>query len=135
MTVIDTSGSVTAELLELIGAELQKLAKDFSITVVECDAAIHRVYPFRQLKNVRGRGGTDFRPPLKCEFLKKHKPDLVIYFTDGCGPAPEKQPRVPLIWCLVPDGEPPTTWGRVIRMAKTAQDSERGSKMTDRSAF
>jgi predicted metal-dependent peptidase len=65
---------------------------------------------------VRGRGGTDLRPPLDRHFLRKHRPDLVVYFTDGDGPAPDKPPGPALIWCLVPGGRKPAVWGRVLHM-------------------
>lgn len=116
MAVIDTSGSVTPDLLELIDAELGRLARHYTVTVVECDVVIHAVYPYRPLTAVHGRGGTDLRPPFEQDFLRKHRPDLLIYFTDGFGPAPARPPRVPVIWCLVPDGEVPVNWGKEIHM-------------------
>lgn len=116
MAVLDTSGSITPELLEQINAELAGLAKDYEVTVVECDTIIHRVYRYKPLKDVCGRGGTDLCPPLEQKFLRKHHPDLIVYFTDGYGPAPDKPPGPPLVWCLVPGGEPPVAWGQIIRM-------------------
>ena len=117
MAVIDTSGSVTPDLLEQISGELARLAGSFAVTVVECDAAVHAVYPYRPLTTVHGRGGTDLRPPLEPSFLRGHRPDLVVYFTDGWGPAPACPPRVPVVWCLTPSGTEPADWGRVIRMS------------------
>lgn len=116
MAVIDTSGSMTPEMLADISAELNVMAKTYSVTIVECDAKIHAVYSYRPIENVRGRGGTDLRPPFEPEFLKQHKPDLVIYFTDGHGPAPDSPPPVPVVWCLTPGGSMPCTWGREIRL-------------------
>ena len=46
----------------------------------------------------------------------EHRPDLVIYLTDGYGEAPERPPSVPVIWCLTPGGEAPTTWGRIKQL-------------------
>lgn len=117
LAAIDTSGSITPELLELISAELARLAGEHSITVVECDTKIHKVYPYKPIRTVHGRGGTDLRPPLAAEFLRTHHADMVIYFTDGFGPAPDKPPHVPVLWCLAPDGEQPAKWGRAIRMS------------------
>jgi predicted metal-dependent peptidase len=118
MAVIDTSGSLTQTLLEEIVTELGLLARNNHVTVVECDCEIHAVYRYRPIEEVSGRGGTDFRPPFEPKFLQKHKPDLVIYFTDGEGPAPEQPPRVPVIWCLVGDGKCPATWGKTIRLGR-----------------
>lgn len=117
MVVIDTSASMTDDLLELIDAELAKLAREHEVLIVECDYAIQRVYEYRhRLKTLAGRGGTSFRLPLERNFLRKHHPDLIVFFTDGQGDAPEQPPRVPLIWCLTPQGEAPVEWGRKIQM-------------------
>lgn len=93
MAVIDTSGSLDDELLSDISSELGWMASDYRVLVVECDVVIHRVYPYKPIENVVGRGGTDLCPPFEPGFLKSHKPDVVVYFTDGFGPAPEKKPR------------------------------------------
>ena len=116
MAVIDTSGSITDALLEKIDAELALLAKHHTVTVVQCDSEIHAVNEYRPLDVIAGRGGTDFRPAFAQEFLRKHRPDLIVYFTDGRGPAPKRPPRVPVIWCLTPGGWLPVDWGRVIHM-------------------
>ena len=122
MAIIDTSGSITPELLELISAELGLLARHYEVIVVECDAQIHSVHQYRApLTSVHGSGGTDLRPPLASEFLQEHRPDLIVFFTDGGGPAPERAPRVPLIWCLVPGGQRPADWGRMIQMGSESK--------------
>jgi predicted metal-dependent peptidase len=119
MAVIDTSASISRELLTRIDGELRRLAKSNGILIVECDVCIHRIYSYDLedgLHAVQGRGGTDLRPPFQCVFLREHRPDLIIYFTDGCGSAPERKPHVPVIWCLTPEGESPTSWGRSVHM-------------------
>jgi predicted metal-dependent peptidase len=116
MAVIDTSASLTDEMLEASNAELSRLAADYRVTVVECDSEIQNVYRYRKIDTVCGRGGTDFRPPLLPAFLRRHNCDLVVYFTDGYGPAPQKAPRVPVVWCLVAGGMKPASWGKVIWM-------------------
>lgn len=117
LAVIDSSGSMTDSTLADISQELTHLARDQEIVVVECDAAIHAVYPYKQaIKKVHGRGGTDFRPPLESSFLRKHEAELVVFFTDGHGPAPEKQPNVPVLWVISPGGERPAQWGQCVRM-------------------
>jgi predicted metal-dependent peptidase len=114
MAVIDTSGSITPALLSMIDAELRRLPKGNHVLVVECDCEIQREYSYRPLDLVCGRGGTDFRPPLARDFLRRHRPDLIIYFTDGWGPAPERPLSVPVLWIILPGGAPPAKWGRVI---------------------
>jgi hypothetical protein len=118
MTVIDTSGSMDAETLARVAAELKRIRRLADVIVVECDSKVRARYRFRSaLKEVQGRGGTDLRPALEPEFLRKDRPRAVIYFTDGCGPAPAHPPRIPVIWCLTPGGVRPAEWGRTVRMA------------------
>jgi hypothetical protein len=119
LAIIDTSASISPTLLEQVDAELAGLARRFSLTIVECDRKIRRSYRYRgRLEAVQGRGGTDLRPPLELAFLRKHRPDLAIFFTDGLGPAPVVPPPIPVIWCLAPEGSAPARWGRVIPMDK-----------------
>jgi predicted metal-dependent peptidase len=122
MAIIDTSASMTEELLSHVDAELSRLARQYTVVVVECDASIQRVYPYRRLGFFRGRGGTDFRPPLEPAFLRQHRPDLIVFFSDGDGPTPEAPPRRPVIWCLTPGGQAPVTWGRFIWMDGRDED-------------
>lgn len=118
MAVIDTSGSMGIALLEIIDAELKRLAHEYQVMVVECDAEIQTRYPYRAgLEIIHGRGGTDLRPPFEARFLAMIRPDVVVYFTDGEGPAPDHPPPIPVIWCLTPDGSRPAAWGREIHMA------------------
>lgn len=128
VAAIDTSGSMSHEDLADISKELLKMSNHFEVTVVECDTEICDVYPFRPITNVSGRGGTDLRPPLEPAFLKKQRADLVVYFTDGMGPAPEKKPKVPVIWCLTAGGAAPASWGRTIMM----HDSKEGEDIRSR---
>ncbi len=88
--------SMTTKELEEIGRQLAALAEYARITIVECDAEITRVYPFAgALGDVAGRGGTDLRPVFEPDFLAAHRPQGVIYFTDGDGPLPDHAPALP----------------------------------------
>ena len=118
MAVIDTSASMDADSLEQIGGELRRLSRECSVTVVECDLRIQAVYGFKgELTEVRGRGGTDLRPPFDPPFLARIQPDVIVYFTDGDGPAPEKPPSMPIIWCLLSEVIP-VGWGKTIFIEK-----------------
>ena len=60
VAVIDTSASITTEVLEEIDGELRRLNRTHIVQVVECDCEIKRVAPYyRRLELVTGRGGTD----------------------------------------------------------------------------
>jgi predicted metal-dependent peptidase len=117
MAVLDTSGSISTQTLEEVGAELARMHRDHDIVVVECDVAVRAVYPFAPpLRHARGRGGTDLRPPFAAEVLNPIRPDVVVYFTDGIGPAPALAPGVPVLWCLTARGTRPTPWGGAVRL-------------------
>lgn len=119
MTIIDSSGSMGSRELALIAPEIELIASTNDVIVVECDAAIRRVYPFTsRLTTVEGRGGTDLRPPLEPAFLAKHRPAVVLFFTDGYGAAPEQRPHVPVLWCLTATGRRPAPWGREVRLPR-----------------
>jgi predicted metal-dependent peptidase len=121
LAVIDTSASLSDALLADICAELSFLAKSYTVTVVECDCIIHRVYRYKKpIPEVAGRGGTSFCPPLERVFLRKTHADAVVYFTDGYGSAPQNPPQVPVLWVLTPDGQAPAPWGEVLHLGATA---------------
>lgn len=120
MAVVDTSGSMTARMLADISAELALMDRTADILVVECDTRVQRVYPFDgHLSRVHGRGGTDLRPPFERAFLASHRPDVMVLFTDGFGPAPSRRPPIPVIWCLSPGGVAPAGWGRVLKAGES----------------
>lgn len=117
LAVIDTSGSIDNRSLASMATILRMIEDAAEWTVVECDAAIHRVYPFSgTLRTVMGGGGTDFRPPLATAFLARTCAEAVVYLTDGYGPVPDIAPQVPVIWALTHNGEPPCDWGKVLRL-------------------
>ena len=100
-----------------ISKELKVMAAKFEVHIVECDSIIHRHYKYNgPIKTILGRGGTSFLPPLEPAFLKSINPDLILFFTDGDGDAPEKAPKVPVIWVLTDGGFSPVKWGKVLHM-------------------
>lgn len=120
--VIDTSGSMgSAEIadclgeakgvLEAVGAELEFCA---------CDAAVHELRPVADIRAMaallKGGGGTDFRPAFEALATRKPRAEVVIFATDGYGPAPELPPAgMHTIWLLVGGNEqPPAAWGDVV---------------------
>lgn len=118
LAVVDTSASMTKSLLEQVNGELACIASTHHVTVVECDVQVQRVYPYRPIQWVFGRGGTDLRPVFEPVFLQTHRPDLMVYFTDGFGSAPPKAPQMPVLWCLTPRGRQPAAWGEAVKMSE-----------------
>lgn len=89
---IDTSASMSSRELAIILNEIAKIikTKKTEITIIECDAKIHRIYKVKRISgidcNLHGRGGTCFSPVIR--FLnndKYYRDSLLIYFTDGYG--------------------------------------------------
>ncbi len=70
------------------------------------------------LKHVRGGGGTNFIPVF--EELKKLRrpPEVLVFATDGCGPAPQVQPPgMSVIWLGIgPYKQKPCEWGIYIEV-------------------
>jgi predicted metal-dependent peptidase len=109
---IDTSASLSKQELEEIALHLESVGAFADVTVIECDVRIQRIYRFEgRLTSVRGRGGTDLRPPFARDILDRFGPDGIVYFTDGLGPAPVRDPGVPTLWVLTRDGSFRCPWG------------------------
>jgi predicted metal-dependent peptidase len=107
--IVDTSGSMGRAELERAASEADGVirATGCDVTILTNDAEVHGM---RTVRNVRqaldlfiGGGGTDFRPPFAAAEKSRAKPDLIVFATDGMGPAPAVAPRGVLqtIWVLV----------------------------------
>lgn len=117
LVAVDTSSSVSTEALSEVSAQLAELALSAEITIVECDASVHRVYPYTgALRTVFGRGGTDFNPVFAPAFLQANEAEAVVYFTDGEGPFPQEAPMVPVLWVLTQSEEFLCPWGERVLM-------------------
>ncbi len=122
--VIDTSGSMDDArlvpcLLEINGilktchAKIDFIANDCddekAIKPVECKTMKE------VMDNLKGGGGTDFRPAIDFLMKRKKKPDIIVYLTDGEGPAHDKGPQgVNVIWVIVENDKAPAPWGKHI---------------------
>ena len=129
VVALDTSGSTKGDLPTFFG-ELVSLMRSFGkfeLDVIQCDAKIQLVEHYTEANlpspdkkwNVKGFGGTDFRPVF--EYIQKQmreQPDLLLFFTDGYGTAPERRPPYPVMWVLTSDGDVPAEWGRVTHFKK-----------------
>ena len=125
---IDTSGSTEEFLPAFLGefAAIIRTFGHFTVTLIQCDDEIRNVATYTdrlpalsEMGKLKGGGGTDFCPVFR--YVGKHpelKPDVLVYFTDGYGTAPDKQPAYPVLWVLTPDSEIPATWGHSILMQK-----------------
>ena len=117
---VDTSGSTCLELPEFL-AEFNGIVNSFGsyqITVIQCDTCVQRVTEYsedspmsRDAFEFSGFGGTDFRPVFRHIDQNIQDPGLLIFLTDGAGPAPEYPPEYPVLWVLTEYARPPAQWG------------------------
>lgn len=121
----DSSGSMGHEQLLSVRSEVRGIFKQLGLSQMwfaDIDAGI-ALKPRRITLNeldklpVHGRGGTDFRPGIEIAGRLNPKPDIVIYLTDGDGPAhPEPPKGFTVVWCIVPTpyGRRPAMWGELV---------------------
>jgi predicted metal-dependent peptidase len=106
--VIDTSGSMGSAELERGLAECQGVlrAVGAGVRFIACDCDIHADVKVRKVSdiiaNLGGGGGTDFRPPMELlAHRSRRRPDLVVFITDGDGPAPDTSLGLKVVWLIV----------------------------------
>lgn len=105
--VVDTSGSISPDILNAFGSEIKEVASMADKTIlISCDAAVHECVEvgkfdeiFDQFK-AKGGGGTDFRPAFDKVREMGINPNLFVYFTDGYGVFPDQMPDYPVLWAF-----------------------------------
>lgn len=115
----DTSGSIGAEELNKVGAEIRGIADDCNperIRVLWADTKVANEQVFEGgealLFQPGGGGGTDMRVPLA--HVEQYEPEVVILITDGYTPWPKEEPPYPLI--VVCTTNAPVPVGQVVRI-------------------
>jgi len=121
--IIDTSGSINNKQLSAFLNELNTISryKSTELTIIESDARVGAVYKFKrkEVHEFTGRGGTDFRPAFDYIAEKRLSFDGVVYFTDGCGTAPQDKPKFPVLWVYTKDHDRAAPWGSSVIMQGT----------------
>jgi len=116
VVVIDTSGSMSMEdlrdgLSQIIG--IFREVPNAELTIYSCDAMLYEAqtitseYDLNTLQ-LKGGGGTDFRPMFQKIQEGGDDVDLLIYITDGYGeyPTPDMiNPNMTVIWVITRDGD------------------------------
>jgi predicted metal-dependent peptidase len=122
----DSSGSMGAKQLTASVREAYFIMQALGIEEVWfCDADTQvssgwkRVSSqfFKELTEVHGRGGTDFREPIESALKLQPRPDIIVYSTDGDGTTTEMPPpHVSVVWCIVPSAynRAPADWGHIV---------------------
>ena len=122
--VCDTSGSMTADLLAMVLAEVEGLLRALGLArqvrVLACDAAVapaQRVNSARQVQ-LTGGGGTNMGAGIDAAAALRPKPAVTVVLTDGYTPWPAAAPKgmrivVGLLGAQAPDAPP---WARAVRV-------------------
>ena len=123
VVALDTSASITPELLGTLGAELRALASQAAeTTLIVADAQVREVVGDLRLEHylargkVKGGGGTDHRPVFAWVRDHHRRPDLFVGITDLWSRFPERAPRYPVLW-LAPARRGAAPWGRVVELS------------------
>ena len=125
VVAIDTSGSTSGDLVQTFVQKTYNILKEeesfftrFNLHIIQCDAEVQedvKITSQREfdeyLANMKilGQGGTDFRPVFSYvdELIANHEfTNLkgLIYFTDGFGTFPSKQPDYNVAFVYVEEG-------------------------------
>jgi predicted metal-dependent peptidase len=122
--VCDTSGSMTADLLAMVLAEVEGLLRALGLArqvrVLACDTAVapaQLVSSARQVQLIGG-GGTDMGAGIAAAAALRPKPAVTVVLTDGYTPWPAAAPKgmrvvVGLIGTQAPQAPP---WARAVRV-------------------
>lgn len=119
--VVDSSGSVDEALLNVFLSEvnfLMALISNYQIEILVCDDKVHSHKTFYSGDaldvELRGGGGTDYRPAF--EYIEENFDDtkLVLYFTDLEGKYPRERPNYEVKWITSKIGEIP--FGELIEL-------------------
>lgn len=118
---IDTSGSISREILDAFGGHLSEIKNQMrptKVTNIYCDARVNRVDEFEQDDEMTfegcGGGGTDLRKIF--DHIKNNgiEPKCLCVLTDGYTPFPNEAPPYPTLWLMTTDVVPP--FGEVVRI-------------------
>lgn len=123
--VLDTSGSMISILNDCIGEVAGVLAacggQRVAFLAADADVAaeVHTSSLREICKNVKGGGGTDFRPAIAraAAMPAAKRPQVLVYITDGYGAFPPAAPRgIKVVWVLVGNQVEMPPWGTTIRV-------------------
>mgnify|MGYP006110719909 CR=1 FL=1 len=126
---IDTSGSVSNKLLSQFAGELKGILSAYphvKCILYYADTSLDGPYEIDSIDKLppaKGRGGTSFIPFFNT--LSESHEDFsevnraAVYFTDGYGSFPEKEPDNPTMWLVPSDGlsSKEFPFGEVIRIS------------------
>jgi len=124
VVAIDTSGSISTEDLRVFCGAMKDILEGVKseMTVIQCDASIQEIkenITIDEIKEIqiKGRGGTDFRPVFEWVKMRSDEYDCLIYLTDGNGTYPRSEDvLLSTLWVLTQDWQIPEGVGERIVM-------------------
>lgn len=118
---IDTSGSMTKDMVQEVGRELRHLATNVDrMTLLVADQEILEVIEdgdldrFLSQETIKGGRGTDHRPVFEWIDQQLEQPSLYIGMTDLQSRFPQTPPQYPVLWLTPYDDYPKPPWGLVV---------------------
>jgi predicted metal-dependent peptidase len=122
VVALDTSGSMSQEVLAAAAAEISQLARQAEeATLIVADSTVHAVIPLDRLQeylakgHFEGSGGTNHKPVFDHIREAHLAPDLFVGLTDLASEFPDHAPPYPVIWVVPPD-HADAPWGRVVEV-------------------
>jgi predicted metal-dependent peptidase len=110
IVAVDTSGSIDQEEIQEFISEIDAIKSQVraSVTLRTCDSKLNYGCPWRfeawdQFQfdiEIRGGGGTNFKPVFEWVEEQDRTPDLLVYFTDADGIFPDVEPVFPVTWLV-----------------------------------
>ncbi|WP_292981036.1 VWA-like domain-containing protein [Mycobacterium sp.] len=125
--IFDTSASVGDADLAAAYSETRAVLRRTGATVrmLCCDAAATEARPVRSLSDVTlvGGGGTDMRVGIEAALAARPKANVLVLFTDGGTPWPERRLPVPMIVALIGAHAVDTApaWAKTVRVTPAGQ--------------
>jgi predicted metal-dependent peptidase len=114
IVAVDTSGSIGQTELDEFMAEVNGILYDCrpeTLITCQCDAEIHEWTEHQPLDPIaielKGGGGTDFRPVFDRIAQEPEPPAALVYLTDLDGDFPDEAPAYPVIWACNNDRTAP----------------------------
>ncbi len=121
---IDTSGSTTGDIVKTFVSEVLAILNSFGgyeLRLIQCDMNICEdvTYdydnPFESKDfKLKGGGGTNFIPVFDLLSHDNEEPEIMLFLTNGYGPAPSAAPSYPVIWGVIEGGVRPAEWGESL---------------------
>ena len=106
--VVDTSGSMGQSEVNAALADVKGVIRAAGIgvqrlVVLACDAAVGATSRVRRVEDVQlvGGGGTDMRVGIAAAEASRPHPDVIVVFTDGCTPWPDRPARARLVVAII----------------------------------